>query len=274
MPAISPLSMPMISPAPGCSPDLLELARHTGAELVQGGFDLLYADPDSEPRIEPSYEPAIPDLMHAQRHPFGDHTCFLAPAWLLIQGQPSIWRRVYRRDYLDNRDIWFPEHIRAFDDQIFQLLTLQQVNDVPMLDGVNYHYRQHSQQDIRQGDERAIYSLEMFRLMLKRGVSEGWNDFHPMLRSFVNTVNWSWSNLRADLRPTFVRGAAELWVYAQNTLGPAQFQGLPDNSFAPPDFSYHANVVRQKSKAMNGSYANVYMDSVDMHVAMVRATQR
>ncbi|MEO8241876.1 MAG: FkbM family methyltransferase [bacterium] len=261
-------------PGPGLFAGLLELARYTGAEIVQGGFDLLHADPNSQPRIDPSYEVSTPDLVNAKRHPFGERTCLMAPSWLLIQGQPSIWRRVYRRDYLDNRNIWFPEHIRAFDDQIFQLLTLQQVTDVPMLDGVNYHYRQHGKQDIRQGDERVFYSLEMFRMMLKRGVSEGWNDFHPMLRSFVNTVNWSWSNLRQELRPAFERGAAELWVYAQNTLGAAQFQGLPDDGFAPPDFSFFVTDFRKKSKALHGSYASVYLDSIDMHVGMVSARHR
>ena len=125
--------------------------------------------------------PALPEILHARRHPtLATRTCLLVPTWLLIQGQPSIWRRVYRRDFLDNRNIWFPEHIRAFDDQIFQLLTLQHVPDVPMLDGVHYLYRQHPAQDIKQGDERHFYSLEMFRLVFKRGISEGWNDFPPV----------------------------------------------------------------------------------------------
>ena len=257
---------------PGLFSGLLELARHTGAEMVQAGFELLYTDLGG-PRSEPSYEAQLPDIAAAPRHSFGALTCCMLPARLLIQGQPSIWRRIYRRDFLDNRKIWFPEHIRAFDDQIFQLLTLQQVRDVPMLDGVTYRYRQHPGQDIRQGDERSFYSLEMFRLMLKRGVTEGWTDFGPMLQSYVNTVNWCWSGLRTDLRPAFEQGAAELWVYAQNTLDPAAFHDLPANPFAPPDFAYYLRSLRAKLQPLDQSYGNIYLDSVNMHPALVRSRQ-
>lgn len=260
-------------PGPGLFNGLLELARHTGAEIVQGGFDLLHQDEDGQIRLDPGYEAKTPEIIQARRHNLGAATCLLVPSWLLIQGQPTIWRRVYRRDFLDNRDIWFPEHIRAFDDQIFQLLTLQKVNDVPMLDGVVYHYRQHAQQDIKQGDERSFYSLEMFRMMLKRGVTEGWNDFRPMLRSFVNTVNWCWHGLRVDLRPAFERGAAELWVYAQITLDPAAFRDLPNEAFAPPDFPYYVRKLRDKLKPLEHSYGSIYLDSFDMHTVMIKSAQ-
>ena len=253
---------------PGLFAGLLDLARHTGAEMVQGGFDRLQQTPDGGTVREATYESHQPEIHHAHRHPFGDSTCLLVPSWLMTQGQPSIWRRVYRRDFLDNKKIWFPEHIRAFDDQIFQLLTLQQVPNVPMLDGVHYLYRQHDRQDIRQGDARHFYSLEMFRLVLKRGISEGWNDFRPVLSSFVKTVNWCWNVLRADLRPAFVRGAAELWAYARITLPGDAFDGLHDDQFAAPDFAYHTRGFQDRLQHLDRSYGAVYLDSIDMHPAM------
>ena len=256
-------------PGPGLFTGLLELARHTGAEIVQGGFEMLLTDPDGTQHSQPSYETTISEIIHARRHNFGLQTCFLVPSWLLMQGQPTIWRRIYRRDFLDNRNIWFPEHIRAFDDQIFQMLSLQNVFDVPMLDGVNYGYRQHPGQDIKQGDERSFYSLEMFRMILKRGVTEGWNDFRPVLQSYINTVNWCWTGLRPDLRPAFVKGAAELWVYAQNTLGPGTFNGLPLDQFAPPDFAYYVAGFNDRLKALENSYGSIYLDSITMHPGML-----
>jgi len=258
-------------PGPGLFSGLLELARHTGSEMVQGGFELLHQDAGGAQRLEQTYEAGIPEIVDAPRHRLGDRTCIVVPTSLLIQGQPTIWRRVYRRDFLDNRNIWFPEHIRAFDDQIFQLLTLQQVRDVPMLDGVAYRYRQHDGQDIKQGDERSFYSLEMFRLMLKRGMTEGWNDFRPMLRSYVNTVNWCWSGLRPDLRPAFEKGAAELWVYAQNTLPPATFQDVPNEAFTPPDFAYHVRTLRAKLTSLDQSMGSIYLDAFEMHTAMMKS---
>lgn len=260
---------------PGLFSGLLDLARHTGAELVQGGFDLLIeADSGAPQTREASYEGQLPEIIHAQRHPFGDRTCLLVPSWLLTQGQPSIWRRVYRRDFLDNKAIWFPEHIRAFDDQIFQLLCMQNVHDVPMLDGVHYLYRQHPKQDIRQGDERNFYSLEMYRLVLKRGITDGWNDFRPTLSSFVRTINWAWANLRSDLRPPFVRGAAELWAYARKSLPPSGFDGLSDDQFDPPDFAFLARAATEKLRDLDGSFVAVYLDSIDMHPSMLHLSGR
>ncbi len=257
-------------PGPGLFAGLLDLARHTGAEIVQGGFELLHEGPGGERRGEPSYEASLDSLRHAHRHPFAPQPCHLVPSAQLMQGQPSIWRRVYRRDFLDNKKIWFPEHIRAFDDQLFQMLTLQAVANVPMLDGVSYLYRQHDRQDIRQGDERGFYSLEMFRLVLKRGVTEGWRDFHPVLKSFVNTVNWCWSGLRPDLRPAFERAAAELWVHAGFALGAEVFADLPAAGFAPPDFGFLATQLRRKLTGIGPSLGGVYLDAIEMHAGLVR----
>lgn len=261
-------------PGPGLFAGLLELARHTGAEIVQGGFELLFDDDAQGLRSTPSYEAADDAVKFARRHPFGARTCHLLDSSFLMQGQPSIWRRIYRRDFLDNRKIWFPEHIRAFDDQIFQMLTLQAVHNVPVLDGVSYGYRQHPGQDIRRDDERNFYSLEMFRLLLKRGTAEGWSDFTPMLRSFINTVNWIYPNLRSDLRPSFIRGAAELWVYARKTLGEAVFAGLPVSAFLPLDFGYHVSVLEEHLKGFGPSYGWAYLDSFEMHVPMMKSLRK
>ncbi|MBI1169924.1 FkbM family methyltransferase [bacterium] len=250
---------------------LLELARHTGAEIVQGGFEMLYEDANGGRRIEPSYEVSEDMVKYAHRHSFGESTCFLLPSSYLMMGQPTIWRRVYRRDFLDNRKIWFPEHIRAFDDQIFQMLGLQAVANVPVLDGVSYGYRQHPGQDIRQGDERNFYSLEMFRLIMKRGISEGWPDFEPVLRSFINTVNWIAGKLRAELRPSFVKGAAELWVYARKTLGEGPFKTMPITLFEPMDFAHYVATFEQRLSAFDVSYGWTYLDSFEMHVPLMKS---
>lgn len=260
---------------PGLFSGLLDLARHTGAEVVQGGFETFEMPAEGKPLTRrPSYESEHPEIIHAFRHDMGAQSCHLVPSWLLIQGQPSIWRRVYRRDFLDNRAIWFPEHIRAFDDQIFQLLTLQHVANVPMLDGVHYLYRQHPGQDIRQGDERHFYSLEMFRMALKRGMTEGWGDFRPMLASFVNTVNWSWAKLRPDLRPAFEQGAAELWVAARQVVDASAFDGLGDERFSPPDFGFYCRLQLDRISHLPPTYGHAYLDSIRMHPSAVRYLAR
>ena len=258
-------------PGPHLYSELLELARYTGAEMVQGGFEMLHANPDGSLRREPSYETGEDAFRRATRRAFGRGRCFMLPADVLIAGQPTIWRRVYRRDFLDNRKVWFPEHIRAFDDQIFQLLTLHYARSVPMAEHVTYGYRQHPGQDIKQGDERGFYSLEMFRLMLKRALNEGWNDMSPLITSFVNTVNWTHAGLRPDLRPVFSSATAELWVIMQKALGPGAFRDNPDRLLQLPDIDHHLAQLRSRLAGIDERYAWAYLDSADMHAQMVKA---
>ncbi len=250
---------------------LLDLSRHTGAEMVQGGFEMVFDDSAGNLHSEPSYEATDDLVQNAKRHHFGARTCHLLPSEFLITGQPTIWRRVYQRDFLDNRKIWFPEHIRAFDDQIFQILTLQAVHNVPVLDGVSYGYRQHEGQDIQQGDERNFYSLEMFRLVLKRGLAEGWERFDAVLTSYINTVNWISAKLRPNLRIAFVKGAAELWVYARKSLAEEVFRDLPVSLFHPPEFAGYVSGLEERLKRFPNSYAWTYLDSFEMQVPLMKS---
>lgn len=247
----------------GFFPKLLELARWTGAEVVQGGFEMLMPGG----LREPSYE--IDAFAGHPREPLGEAQIFRVPARDLMRGQPTIWRRVYRRDFLDHRDVWFPEHIRAFDDQIFQLLTLYYARDIWCRDDCAYLYRQHEGQDIRAGDERFFYSLEMFRLMLKRGLTEGWNDFEPLVASYINTVNWIHKGLRADLQPRFLLAAAELWVLMEKSLGDL-LPKVPEG-FAPHDFAYHASVYRARLGDLSPGLAFAYLDGAELHAALVKS---
>lgn len=251
-------------------PQLMELARYTGAETVQAAFDLLHMDADGSLHTEESYEQSPEFTNQFKRNPFGQSEFCVIPSTSLMVGQPTIWRRVYRRDFLNSRDIWFPEHIRAFDDQIFQMLSLFYAATVPAIDNVRYHYRQHPGQDIKQGDERFFYSLEMFRIMVKRGIREGWNNFSALLTSYVNTVNWIHGELRQDLKPTFLKSAALLWVLMQKTLGSKEFESLPETSFAARDFPFHAETYRNALNHAEELYSFIYLDSWDMHVPILK----
>lgn len=256
---------------PQMFPKLLDLARYCGAEIVQAGFAFLHADEDAEGglRLEPSYEADA--LAGLERRFLGDMPYFVAPGTSLMIGQPTIWRRIYRRDFLDNKKIWFPEHIRAFDDQIFQMLSLFYAGDIFCTDQVRYHYRQHPDQDIRQGDERFFYSLEMFRMMLKRGLAEGWNDFRPLLQSYVNTVNWIHGGLRPDLQPAFLDAAAELWVYMGKSLGAGIGAPLGPERFEAPDFGYHMQRHADRLDSLEDGFMWGYLDGIGMHVDAIRA---
>lgn len=250
---------------PGFYAGLLELARYSGQGAVQGGFRPFCDTPEGR-RHERS-----PDAFdHLPRRQFGAIEVFDLPWPEVVTGQPTIWRRIYRRDMLDARNIWFPEHIRAFDDQIFQILTGYHAGLIPARDDLHYLYRQHAGQDIRQGDERAFYSLEMYRMALRRAVQEGWSDFGPVATSFFSTLKWSHDGLREDLRADFLRGAAELWTYMRHVWGPG-IDSAARPQLLPESFAREAARLDKRLHALGDGYVFAFLDGPSLHVDMLRA---
>lgn len=60
----------------------------------------------------------------------------------LLTERPTIWRRIYRRDLLEQNGIVFPEHIARFDDLPFQFEALLRARRVAMVPEAWYFYRQ------------------------------------------------------------------------------------------------------------------------------------
>ena len=180
---------------PGFYAALLELARYSGQGAVQGAFQA-FRDSADRGRV---WLPIPEAEAHADlpRHPFGATQVFDVPWPEVVIGQPTIWRRVYRRDFLDGHDIWFPEHIRAFDDQIFQIVSGYHAGHVPTRADLRYLYRQHPGQDIAQGDERAVYSLEMYRLVLAPCRGRGLVGF-PSRRGLFSSTPWNGATRACD----------------------------------------------------------------------------
>ena len=196
---------------------LLETARYTGAFVVEAGFEFFEVEPDGTEAFTPSYEADI--YAEPGEHRIGDIDFSWIPRDMIAIGQPTIWRRVHRRDFLDRKNIWFPEHVRAFDDQIFQLLVVLNSGVIPHIRGFNYHYRQHPGQDIKQGDERHFYSFNMFKSVFLRALDENWKNMDPVYRSLLNTIGWSYSGLRDDLKPIYKEAASEFLAVVTKTFG-------------------------------------------------------
>lgn len=202
---------------PGLFTALLETARYTGAFVVEGEFAFLHVDADGTERFEPSYEADI--YAEPGDHGLGAYDYTWISGETIAVGQPTIWRRVHRRDFLDRKNIYFPEHVRAFDDQIFQILVAQYCGSLAHVRGHNYHYRQHPAQDIKQGDERHFYSFNMFRTILLRALDESWPRIEMVVQSLLNTMQWSYAGLRDDLKPIYVDAAVEFVAVLQKAHG-------------------------------------------------------
>lgn len=225
--------------------DLYDLALYSGAEVVQAGFD--FYDEGRKIPFYPSYEDT--DFADLPRHDFGGRPVIRLQSADILKGQPSIWRRVYRRDFLDARKIYFPENVRAYDDYIFQMFSLTAARSVLMLPEPKYHYRQHPAQDIRQGDERHFYMLYMFGQLLERSVDEGWQDFRPYAESVIDCISWSANLLRPDLVDSFLRASARFCLAVAKTHGAEVIEDLASR-VEHPDFAHHFAAELGKAAAI------------------------
>ena len=78
---------------------LLETARYTGAYVVEGEFVFLDMEEDGSSSFRDSYEAALYDKPGT--HQLGANDFLWLKERAICYGQPTIWRRVHRRDFLD-----------------------------------------------------------------------------------------------------------------------------------------------------------------------------
>ena len=228
---------------------LLELARQTGAEVVQGPF---YGLEGEDPFQIPFG--VTPQETHAALKPrfeIADTTYHRMGNFALISEPPTIWRRVYRRDFLDNRRIWFPEHLASMGEFVFQTLTLSAIPDVPTLDGVIFGHAPSKPA----GQDMACCIIESFRILLNRAGGEGWNELSPLFQTFAFQLNNSVAHLDAQDQPAFLKSAAELWAYAHKLFGPDAFEQAPLDMFGSVTFSEHFAQVFGKLGPLSTSQA-------------------
>lgn len=205
---------------PGFFAALHDVARATAADVVQGGFDLF--DPaGSPPRRFHHGDHAL--VAEFPTEPFAGEQAMRLPPARLLRSQPSVWRAVYRRAFLDAHAIWFPESIRAYDDFLFHLRCLLHLREVLMVPERRYLYRQHPGQDIRRRDGRHFGNLAMASMLLQRMPSAPAETVLEVRRALVEVIDWSVARLEPELQGGFLQAAAELCV----TLDRLPVEGAP-----------------------------------------------
>ncbi|QDL94701.1 glycosyltransferase (plasmid) [Paroceanicella profunda] len=253
---------------PGFFGDLYDLALYSGCELTQGGFD--FYDESLKKPYYPSYEEEF--FRDYPRENFKGKQLLRVQSSDIIKGQPSIWRKVYRRDFLDAKKIYFPENVRAYDDYIFQMFTLTAARDVLMLPEHKYHYRQHAAQDIKQGDERHFYMLFMFQMLIQRSIAERWPNFRPYVESIVDSISWSANVLRVDLIESFLRANARFCVGVAKTYGPDVIEDLLPR-IQHPDFAYYYQEETRKVAHISPGAFWAYFNGEIYHPDIIRMRQ-
>lgn len=226
---------------PGLFLKLLDLARLCEAEVVQGGG-----------KGGPSWA-ALPKDGEFRLSGLGGG---FMPASRLMAEFPPGRARVYRQDFLDARRIWLPEHLRAFSGHYLHFLALQHAGTVPMLPTTNFH----ESRSFGRLDESAFYLLEVCRLILKRGIEEGWRDFTPLLDGFCLALREACPRLAPPLQGGFLQGMAELLVFMEKSLG--AFMPRPALEAMPeiPKLTEAVQRLHQHLKDAGDGYAWAWLD--------------
>lgn len=172
--------------------ELFALALDTKADIVHGEFDL-FTEQSNIASYRSSYEDKYFELANSQNNK--KKLSATIPAKDLIRGQPAIWRKIYKKSYLLNNNLWFEHEIKSFDDWLFHNLSTRYTDRIPMLFGPKYHYRQHQNQDIKNGDRRHFYIFNMIDKLLERSTEEKWDNFIFHSASFIEALNFSLDRL-------------------------------------------------------------------------------
>jgi glycosyltransferase involved in cell wall biosynthesis len=138
-----------------------------------------------------------------------------------LSDQPTIWRRLYRRDFLKAHDIGFDIGLRRFDDMPFQFKTLSRSDDIPYVDACLLYYRQNREgQDIGITDNRLFVHFPITAIMREFALASGdTNIYRSFLRVQCNTHAWAASKIEKKYLKSYRR------MMARDLFGPEQLEG-------------------------------------------------
>lgn len=178
--------------------DLFRAAALRNADISQCGFYEFYPD---QPRV------FHPTAWGADGHN-GQEGLVYQPQELLLL-MPSIWRRIYKKKFLDKYKIVFPIHIRRHDDLPFAFLTLSRAERISIIPNCYYAYRlDRPGQDVSATDERLFIHFEIFNWIFKK--IRPWanlNVINKLIELEVGTHNWVLSRLNSDLKEKYFKKA-------------------------------------------------------------------
>lgn len=239
---------------------LLNLARLSAAEICEGRA--AYAD--ALPR-----ELLMPSL--AERIAKRITTKITGKKPDQPRGEPSKLAtsraRVYRRDFLDSNGLWHPEHLGGHGDLWFDLLARRYCTEIATLDTHGLLQQDRSPET----GTAAFRVLEVCRLVLRRGIEEGWRDFGPTISRFADVILRAHNELPDALRHRFIEGAAELWICIEKSIGRDLEMNETHYLSGMDGFDDVYAALKERLKDQGPSYAWAWLDSPVMHSRIVEA---
>lgn len=129
----------------------------------------------------------------------------------LLLRQPSIWRRIYRKDFLQKWGIDFPVEIRNFDDIVFQFETLMLADRVALIGEPMYFYTLgNPNQSVVINDDRLFVLFDLFDYLRERHSLKNKKLFQKNFKrvQFYSHL-WAQSQLIPELQQQYERRASK-----------------------------------------------------------------
>ena len=170
-------------------------------DIAQAGFSYMDADSGA---ITVQSEPVA-----GQEKPSGT---VVAPAFPLMRLTPGIWRRLYRRRFLDKFGISFNADFRRHDDLPFNIETLANADRVAVTPEPVYFYLQGREgQDIAATDQRLFIHFRLFEFTNQRITRQYWDAgfFHSYILTMFSHHLWAYDRIDRTLKPAYLRGMAQ-----------------------------------------------------------------
>ncbi len=180
---------------------LFEAAVINNAEVAQCGFRKVYEENNV---IEPYYE----------------ESSFTGPPYSnkvvdnvldIMVSMPSIWRRIYRIEFLKGKGIDFLHTLPRFDDLPFQFEVFMHTCKMVSVPGAYYNYRLGRMgQDVAARDERLYVHFDIFKHLRERLATKPRIEFERQLKRVeIATHEWALSNIERPLKRRYQIMAAK-----------------------------------------------------------------
>ena len=171
---------------------LYDAAATNNAEVAQCGFREVYVDDGvSIPRFEEFRDVSA-----------GAEGCIVVDVNDLMTLQPTIWRRIYKTEFLRQYGIDFPRHIQRYDDLPFQFEVFMRAVRVVSIPEIYYNYRLgRVGQDVMANDERLYVHFDIFEI-LRGKVEELANATveRELIKVEINTHVWGLQKINRKLK--------------------------------------------------------------------------